>query len=459
MQCHLCTFGLLAAVLLASTQCLVAGSGRQVKAQISHVLDVVDESLLDLGLSYAFPAAEPSPAPAPIPGGEFPNKPFQTGILVGIFVGVASLLLLGACFLGLQRCAIKSYEREEDPYWSRHPVSGMPSRFSFEELKAATRNFSNKLGEGGSGSVFDGDVRGQRVAVKVLDDRSVRLGREFLAEVETIGSIHHVNLVQLVGFCSERSHKLLVYEHMSNGSLDNWIFAKNGGETAPAPAALDWQTRHGIITDVAKGLCYLHEGCRQRIAHLDIKPQNILLDESFNAKISDFGLAKLIDRDRSNVVTRMRGTPGYLAPEWLTSRITEKADVYSFGVVMMEVICGRRNLDLSRPEESNYLIKMLQESARSGVIFDLVASHFGHEIELYAEQVMEMTKLAMWCLQVDTTKRPAMSTVVKALEGAIIVERDIDYNFMVTAANEEMTDEVGPVWSYLPPSSSLSGPR
>jgi len=145
---------------------------------------------------------------------------------------------------------------------------------------------------------------------------------------------------------------------MPNGSLDKWIFAKH--QVGP----LDWKTRLKIITGVARGLAYLHSDCRQTIAHLDIKPQNILLDEMFAAKVSDFGLAKLIDREQSTVMTRLRGTPGYLAPEWLTSIITEKVDVYSFGIVIMEILCGRRNLDYSQPEESQHLISMLQEKAK-----------------------------------------------------------------------------------------------
>ncbi|XP_028120063.1 G-type lectin S-receptor-like serine/threonine-protein kinase SD2-5 [Camellia sinensis] len=149
--------------------------------------------------------------------------------------------------------------------------------------------------------------------VKIILGSSLRdffvVKESFSAEVETIGSIHQVNLVRLIGFCAEKPYRLLVYEYMSNGSLDTWIFQRHQEQT------LVWQSRKKIIMDITKGLTYLHEEYRQKILHLDIKPQNILLDEDFNAKISDFGLSKLIDKDQSQVVTMMRGTPGYLAPE------------------------------------------------------------------------------------------------------------------------------------------------
>uniref|UniRef100_A0A803LTH7 non-specific serine/threonine protein kinase n=1 Tax=Chenopodium quinoa TaxID=63459 RepID=A0A803LTH7_CHEQI len=201
-------------------------------------------------------------------------------------------------------------------------------RFTYEVLRTATDNFNTerKLGHGGCGSVFKGMLSdGTKIAVKRLD----HIGhgrREFAAEVRTIGNIHHVNLVKLFGFCAEDTHRLLIYEYISNGSLDKWIFHSN------LETNLGWDTRKKIILHIARGLAYLHEGCHKRIAHLDVKPQHVLLDDKFNARSSDFGLATLIDRDESFVMTQMRGTPGYLAREWLGGRITEKADVYSYGI-------------------------------------------------------------------------------------------------------------------------------
>ncbi|EEE60705.1 hypothetical protein OsJ_14196 [Oryza sativa Japonica Group] len=214
-------------------------------------------------------------------------------------------------------------------------------------------------------------------------------------------------MFRLIGFCVEKSNRILVYEYMPRGSLDKWIYYRHNN------TPLDWNTRCRIILDIAKGLCYLHEECRRKIAHLDIKPQNILLDENFNAKLADFGLSKLMDRDQSKVMTVMRGTPGYLAPEWLTSQITEKVDVYSFGVVLMEIISGRKNIDFSQPEESVQLIKLLCEKAQNNQLIDMVDKHSNDMISRQ-EEVIQMMKLAMWCLQNDSCQRPSMSMVVKS---------------------------------------------
>ncbi|CAN6227585.1 unnamed protein product [Urochloa humidicola] len=329
-------------------------------------------------------------------------------------------------------------------------LPGMPMRFSYEKLRECTEDFSKKLGEGGFGSVFEGKLDEERVAVKRLE--SARQGKkEFLAEVETIGSIEHINLVRLVGFCAEKLHRLLVYECMPRGSLDRWIYYRHNN------APLDWGTRCRIILDIAKGLCYLHEECRRKIAHLDIKPQNILLDENFNAKLADFGLSKLIDRDKSKVMTVMRGTPGYLAPEWLTSQITEKVDIYSFGVVVMEVICGRKNIDNSQPEESIQLINLFREKAQNNQLTDMIDKQ-SDDMAAHQEEVIQMMKLAMWCLQNDSSRRPLMSMVVKVLEGTMTVEACIDYSFF--SADPVLSIEGNQsIYSAPPPASVLSGPR
>lgn len=194
-----------------------------------------------------------------------------------------------------------------------------------------------------------------------------------------------------------------------------------------------------------------------RIAHLDVKPQNILLDDNFNAKLSDFGLCKLIDRDKSQVMTRMRGTPGYLAPEWLTSQITEKADIYSFGVVIMEIISGRKNLDTSRSEESVHLITLLEEKVKNGQLADLMDEH-NNDMQVHKQEVIQMMKLAMWCLQIDSKRRPQMSDVVKVLEGTMNVETNIDHNFVATS--QTIYGVAGNVSFSAPPlASDVSAPR
>jgi serine/threonine protein kinase len=342
----------------------------------------------------------------------------------------------------------KNCKKDEEPLFDGIP--GIPKRFSFDELKVATSHFSIKLGAGGYGSVFKGKIGKETIAVKHLE--GVEQGmEEFLAEVKTIGRIHHFNLVRLVGFCAEKSHRLLVYEYLSNGSLDKWIFQQSPVFT------LSWKTRRHIILAIARGLSYLHEECEEKIAHLDIKPQNILLYDIFNAKVSDFGLSKMINRDQSKVMTRMRGTRGYLAPEWLGSKITEKADIYSFGIVMIEIICGRENLDESQPDESIHLISLLQEKARCGQLSDLVDSS-SNDMKFHLEEVVEAMKVSTWCLQVDSSRRPLLSTVAKVLEGVMSMETTPDCTFVPSFASNK-TNVAGSTSSYVPSESHLSGLR
>ncbi|PPR84823.1 hypothetical protein GOBAR_AA35891 [Gossypium barbadense] len=282
---------------------------------------------------------------------------------------------------------------------------GMPTRFSYEELKKITKNFSNKLGEDGFGSVSQGTLpSGSQVAVKHLFGIGP-VNKSFGAEVQTIGSIHHFNLF----------NRLLVYEYMANGSLDRWIFNKN------QDLSLDWQVRKKIILDIAKGLAYLHEDCNRKIIHLDIKPQNILLDENFNAKVSDFGLSKLIEKDQSQVVTSMRGTP------------------------VLEVLCGRRNIDGSQQEEDRHLLKLFGRKQEEGQLLDLVDKRV---------EVVEMMKVAAWCLQTDSARRPSMSAVVKLFEGSVDVVIDMDEDLL-----NELTPEVGESFATTVLPSMLSGPR
>uniref|UniRef100_A0A7N2R9B7 non-specific serine/threonine protein kinase n=2 Tax=Quercus lobata TaxID=97700 RepID=A0A7N2R9B7_QUELO len=320
----------------------------------------------------------------------------------------------------------KDFDEAEECYLDHVP--GLPTRYSFGDLQAMTENFNKKLGAGGFGTVFESTlINGTKVAVKRLDE---------------------------IGFCAQRSHSLLVYEYMPNGSLDKWIFQRTHEFT------LDWHRRKKIILDIAKGLAYLHEDCNKKIAHLDVKPENILLDENFNAKVADFGLSKLIDRDQSQVVTIMRGTPGYLAPEWLSSIITKKVDVYSFGVVLLEILCRRRHFDRSQPEESMHLLGLFKEKLKEKQLLDLV-DKYNEDMQLHKEEVVDMMKVAAWCLQSDFAKRPSMSVVVKVLEGVVDVEENIDYNFcnppIPNTRARVMHKEVSGDSALL--DSVLSGPR
>ncbi|XP_027172194.1 G-type lectin S-receptor-like serine/threonine-protein kinase SD2-5 [Coffea eugenioides] len=366
----------------------------------------------------------------------------------------ASLCVVGCC-LFLFRKRLKELKEIEMDLLDHLP--GMPKRYSYEMLKKTTENFSRKLGQGGFGSVYEGILdNGTKIAVKYLDGFG-QVKDSFLVEVNTIGSIHHINLVKLVGYCSEKSHRLLIYEYMANGSLDTWIFG--GTEKSPLP----WHTRRKIILDIAKGLAYLHEECCQKIIHFDVKPQNVLLDQNFNAKVSDFGLSKLLEKDQSRVVTRMRGTPGYLAPEWLHSAgMTEKVDVYSFGVVIMEIICGRKNVDWSMTGENSHLLSLFKRKALEERLEDIVDKK-SEDMLIHMEEAIDVMKIGAWCLQSDFTKRPSMSLVVKALEGLVAAETNLNFDFtnssvvnMVATADQEQeaVDDASPL---LP--SVLSGPR
>lgn len=388
-----------------------------------------------------------SPASETVSPVNVETKKSLLGLILGSTLGGLILAIIGLTFYVRWR---KRKDEVEEDYLDHVP--GMPTRFSYEELVSATDNFTKKLGEGGFGSVFEGTLKdGERIAVKCLDGVG-QIKKSFLAEVESIGSIHHVNLVRLIGFCADKSHRLLVYEHMCNGSLDRWIYT---------PTSLDWNLRRKIILEIAKGLAYLHEDCRQKIIHLDIKPQNILLDENFNAKLSDFGLSKLIDRNQSEVVTTMRGTPGYLAPEWLSSVITEKVDVYSFGIVILETSCGRKNFDFSKPEDEAHLLSVFMKRAEEERWLDLM-DRSCEGMESNGEEVLKVMQLAAWCLQSDHAKRPSMSVVINVLEGVQNVQRKgLDYNLYNPQmfVNKAQFQVVGSqdVTPLLP--SVLSGPR
>ncbi|RCV19730.1 LOW QUALITY PROTEIN: hypothetical protein SETIT_3G408600v2 [Setaria italica] len=228
-------------------------------------------------------------------------------------------------------------------------IPGLPTRFTYGELDAATDGFKWQIGCGGFGSVFRGELPDRStVAVKRMNGLGAGQGRrEFLTEIAVIGNVHHVNLVKLRGFCAEGARQLLVYEFMNRGSLDQTLFRRSGNSTA----ALEWPARLHVCVGAARGLAYLHGGCDRKILHCDVKPENILLDDRGGVKIADFGLAKLMSPEQSGLFTTMRGTRGYLAPEWLMNApITDKADVYSFGMVLLEIVRGRKN-SKKQPEE------------------------------------------------------------------------------------------------------------
>ncbi|XP_019264455.1 PREDICTED: G-type lectin S-receptor-like serine/threonine-protein kinase SD2-5 [Nicotiana attenuata] len=387
---------------------------------------------------------------SPITSGGKQSRPVKVilGSTLAALVGI--ILSITTWFILFKKRSQSSKDRD---FLDIEPLlPGILTRFSYNELKIITEDFSKKLGEGGFGSVYEGTLsNGTKIAVKHLDGVG-QVKDSFLTEVNIVGGIHHVNLVKLIGFCADKNDRLLIYEYMVNGSLDRWISHEKQENR------LIWKTRQCIISDIAKGLAYLHEDCSHKIIHLDIKPQNILLDQYFNAKISDFGLSKLIEKDKSKVVTRMRGTPGYLAPEWLSSVITEKVDVYAFGIVLLEILCGRKNLDWSQADEEDvHLLSVFRRKVEQQQLTDMVDKN-NEDMLLHKEAVTEMMSIAAWCLQGDFSKRPSMSLVVKVLEGLVTVETDLDYNFTnIPEVREGNQQREATISSRFP--SVLSGPR
>ncbi|KAJ1700773.1 hypothetical protein LUZ63_000552 [Rhynchospora breviuscula] len=288
--------------------------------------------------------------------------------------------------------------------------------FRYDDLQYVTKNFSVKLGGGAFGSVYKGLLPDSTaIAVKRLD--GFHQGeKQFRAEVSTIGTIQHVNLVRLIGFCSEASCRLLVYEYMPNSSLDTKLFNTRD-------ALLNWTTRYQIALGTARGLAYLHEKCRDCIIHCDIKPENILLDDNLVPKVADFGLSKLLGRDFSRVLTTMRGTRGYLAPEWITGvPITPKADVFSYGMMLFEIISGHRNNSDQgdgKLSGSGFFPTFAARKLIEGDVQTLLDQKLNGEAPI--EELESACKVACWCIQDDETTRPTMGQVVQILEGILEV--------------------------------------
>ncbi|CAK7351251.1 unnamed protein product [Dovyalis caffra] len=403
------------------------------------------------------PSHIPSPQeiiPNPLPEIRPNTTPRRSASIIAGVTGSGLLIISFVVILILKaKWCWKSENVEQDVEYDQiKQVPGMPVRFSYEELCVATDDFKEMLGRGGFGSVFKGKLAdGTEIAVKRLE----KLGQgmsEFLAEAETIGSLHHFNLVRLIGFCAEKSFRLLVFEYLTNGSLDNWIFMN------VQRSLLDWQTRKKIILDIAKGLAYLHEDCRHTTVHLDVKPQNILLDSNFHAKMADFGLSKLIDRDISRAQITMRGTPGYIAPELCISSgcVTVKVDIYSFGIVLLQIVCSRRNVDESLPESAFHLLTTLQKKADEDRVRDMVETSDEYT-QSDRDEILRMIHVAAWCLQDDPERRPLMSTVLKVLEGVMEVDSNINYQF----SHALISSSVGSnhICSAPPLASVLSHPR
>ncbi|XP_038698858.1 probable serine/threonine-protein kinase PIX7 [Tripterygium wilfordii] len=301
-------------------------------------------------------------------------------------------------------------------------VASQLRKFCFNELKSATRNFrpESLLGEGGFGCVFKGWINengtapvkpgtGLAVAVKTLNHDGLQGHKEWLAEVNYLGELLHSNLVKLIGYCIEDNQRLLVYEFMPRGSLENHLFRRS----LPLP----WTVRMKIALGAAKGLAYLHEEAERPVIYRDFKASNILLDADYNAKLSDFGLAKDgPEGDKTHVSTRVMGTYGYAAPEYvMTGHLTSKSDVYSFGVVLLEMLTGRRSMDKRRPNGEHNLVEWARPYlGERRWFYRLIDPRLEGRFSIKGAQ--KAIQLAAQCLNRDPKARPLMSEIVEILK-------------------------------------------
>ncbi|KAF0917864.1 hypothetical protein E2562_021519 [Oryza meyeriana var. granulata] len=334
-----------------------------------------------------------------------------------IIAGISSVLLLCllsfACLFSLKKYRSKTSKgtpRIES--FLRRNGSLHPKRYTYAEVKRMTKSFTKRLGQGGFGAVYRGNLSdGRQVAVKMLKDCKGD-GEEFINEVASISRTSHINVVTLLGFCLKGSKRALIYEYMPNGSLERYAFSNN----SKAELSLTWEKLFNIAVSIARGLEYLHRGCNTRIVHFDIKPHNILLDQNFCPKISDFGMAKLCANKESIIsIAGARGTIGYIAPEVYSKQfgaISSKSDVYSYGMMVLEMVGAReRNIDANSESSSHYFPQWIYEHIDE---YCISSSEINCET---TELVRKIIVVGLWCIQVVPTNRPTMTRVVEMLEG------------------------------------------
>ena len=411
-----------------------------------------------------------SPVPAPIAEGDAPRSVSgvvsheshsDTAMLKTILpatIAGALLLLVISCFATRGVSRKLEYKRLREKWLS---ARGSLVRLTYGEVVLITSNFEIRIGEGGFGTVFKGRIVGigdgesgknvvTTVAVKRLNkELSSHVEKEFENEVEILGVIHHIHLVSLLGYCSEGEHRLLVYEYVENGSLDRILFREKKVELP----ILDWKPRFAIATAIARGLDYLHEDCKQRIIHCDVKPENILLDSTYSAKVADFGLSRIKNRDQTTQMRsktkNIRGTLGYLAPEYWRPEgvtITNKVDVFSYGMVLLEIVSGRRNLRqfspskfLEYPPESMYFPSWAYAKMETPKFMELVDPALEGLVD--STEVRRALRVAYWCINDKPQMRPSMSEVVQMLQGyapvPLPVPRPIFFNDVELGIKEE----------------------
>ncbi|XP_039172706.1 L-type lectin-domain containing receptor kinase IX.1-like [Eucalyptus grandis] len=313
-----------------------------------------------------------------------------------------------------------------------------PKEYSYNVLAVATNNFANTrlLGEGGFGGVYEGHLAdtNSHVAIKKITPESKRGVKEYATEVKTIRHLRHKNLVELIGWSHERNKFLLVYEYMSNGSLDSHLFK----DKMPLP----WEKRYNIAQGIALGLKYLHEDLKQCVVHRDIKSSNILLDAQFEAKLGDFGLARIVDHAKGSQTTLLTGTMGYLAPECIyTGKASKESDVYSFGVVLLEIACGRRAIEPRASQGQIQLVEWVWELYGIGKLFNAVDLKLGENFN--GRQMERLMIVGLWCAHPDPKERPPISKVI---------------TFLNFDASPPILPPNLPILTYIVPPSSMLEP-
>ncbi|XP_057970808.1 G-type lectin S-receptor-like serine/threonine-protein kinase LECRK3 [Malania oleifera] len=357
-------------------------------------------------------STHPPPPEGTLPSPVETKKELRMNILIIMGVLLAAFAAVTFAIIGvlIYKNHVGAYSRiyYKDKYGFCDDVA--PRSFPFEELEKVSGGFKDEIGKGSSGTVYKGlTFEGRKeVAIKRLEKDLAYGEIEFQTEIKVIGKTHHRNLVQLLGYCLEGANRLLVYEYMSNGSLADVLFNPAGNQPC-------WEERMGIARDIARGLLYLHEECETQIIHCDIKPQNVLIDEFGRAKISDFGLAKSLKPDQTRTFTAIRGTRGYVAPEWHRKLpVTVKVDVFSFGVMLLEIICCRRSVNLSLSDGEAILEEWVYSCFEAGELEKLLGDE-----EVDRKQLERKVKVGLWCIQDEPSLRPSMKKVLLMLEGTV----------------------------------------
>ncbi|KAJ4806607.1 receptor lectin kinase [Rhynchospora pubera] len=343
------------------------------------------------------------------------KRTVSRGFRGALIASAAILLLLGTSLYILIKIRLNQKKRDieticDESMDDEFEKGRGPKRFQYNELAVATKEFAEneKLGEGGFGSVYRGILvdEGTHVAIKRVSKDSKQGKQEYISEVKIISQLRHRNLVQLIGWCHDRDELLLVYELMHNGSLDTHLYHKD--------RVLTWPMRHQIALGLGSALLYLHNGCQKCVVHRDIKPSNVMLDSSFNAKLGDFGLARLIDHN-STAQTIPAGTMGYIAPECvITGQASTESDVYSFGVVLLEIACGRRPVVIQEDENKAVLVKWVWDLFGNNSILDAIDSRLIGKFE--AEEAERLLVVGLWCVHPDYTLRPSIRQTVSVLQ-------------------------------------------